>query len=209
MIHARGSLIDSSSSSALSSTFSLLRPKLLPRPSRPGLLSPLVASSGVSPPKAKLLCLLMPAFDLIAPIRPPTMQPSSVFRIRLSCTESSTITGPFSFFHSFATSSSTLSPVPSSRHPEPQCLPIKVASACRAEALRVRLCFFVNVRKARGRRVDGGSRIGRIGLLTAGLKAGCAKGRFDAGMIGCAGVPNAGDDEKTFASCCLRIESIL
>jgi hypothetical protein len=28
-------------------------------------------------------------------------------------------------------------------------------------------------------------------------------------MIGCAGVPNAGDDEKTFASCCLRIESIL
>lgn len=51
--------------------------------------------------------------------------------------------------------------------------------------------------------------MGRIGLFTAGLKAGCAKGRLDAGMIGCAGVPNAGDDEKTFASGCLRIESML
>jgi hypothetical protein len=57
--------------------------------------------------------------------------------------------------------------------------------------------------------VGGGSRMGKIGLFTAGLKAGCAKGRLEAGMIGCAGVPNAGEDEKTFPSLCFRIESIV
>jgi hypothetical protein len=57
--------------------------------------------------------------------------------------------------------------------------------------------------------VGGGSRMGKIGLFTAGRNAGCARGRFDAGIIGCAGVPNAGDDEKTFPSFCFRIESIV
>jgi hypothetical protein len=57
--------------------------------------------------------------------------------------------------------------------------------------------------------VDGGSSMGRIGALAAVLKAGCAKGRCDAGMIGCTGVPNAGDDEKANASFCFRIESIV
>jgi hypothetical protein len=75
--------------------------------------------------------------------------------------------------------------------------------------LSVRLCFFVNVLNARGRSVGGGSSIGKIGALAAGLKAGCANGRRDAGMIGCTGVPNAGDDEKTFVSVCFRIESIV
>jgi hypothetical protein len=50
--------------------------------------------------------------------------------------------------------------------------------------------------------------MGRIGALAAGLKAGCANGRCDAGIIGWTGVPNAGDDEKTNASFCFRIESI-
>lgn len=49
-----------------------------------------------------------------------------------------------------------------------------------------------------------------MGALTAGLNAGCANGRRDAGcIIGCTGVPNAGDDEKTFVSFCFRIESIV
>ena len=51
--------------------------------------------------------------------------------------------------------------------------------------------------------------MGKIGAVAAGLKAGCANGRRDAGIIGCTGVPNAGDDEKTFVSVCLRIESIV
>jgi hypothetical protein len=39
------------------------------------------------------------------------------------------------------------------------------------------LCFFVNVRNARGLSVGGGSSMGRIGAFAAGLKAGCANGR--------------------------------
>lgn len=51
--------------------------------------------------------------------------------------------------------------------------------------------------------------MGRIGVLAAGLKEGCANGRCDAGIIGWTGVPNAGDDEKMFVSFCFRIESIV
>ena len=67
----------------------------------------------------------------------------------------------------------------------------------------------MNVLNARGRSVGGGSSIGKIGAVAAGLKAGCANGRREAGIIGCTGVPNAGDDEKTFVSVCFRIESIV
>lgn len=52
----------------------------------------------------------------------------------------------------------------------------------------VKLCFFVKVRKARGRKVAGGRRIGNMlafGAMAAGLN----------GFMGCTGVPNAGDDE--------------
>jgi hypothetical protein len=53
--------------------------------------------------------------------------------------------------------------------------------------VRVKLCFLVNVRKARGRRVAGGSNIGS----TLGFEIGAAvKGR-----MGCTGVANAGDEE--------------
>lgn len=64
----------------------------------------------------------------------------------------------------------------------------------------MRLCFLVNTRKASGRSVGGGRRIGKIGaatLLPAGLNAGGASGRrCAAGRMGCAGVPNAGEEEK-------------
>lgn len=64
----------------------------------------------------------------------------------------------------------------------------------------MRLCFLVKTRKARGRSVGGGRRIGKIGaatLLLAGRNAGGASGRrCAAGRMGCAGVPNAGEDEK-------------
>lgn len=53
----------------------------------------------------------------------------------------------------------------------------------------MRECFLVNVRNAKGRRVAGGSSIGRIGaclLLFVTLK----------GFIGCTGVPKAGDEER-------------
>lgn len=57
------------------------------------------------------------------------------------------------------------------------------------------MCFFVNVRKASGRRVAGGSRIGStVGF--AGLRMGGARiGAVLRGGIGCTGVPNAGDEE--------------
>lgn len=45
----------------------------------------------------------------------------------------------------------------------------------------MRLCFFVKVRKASGRKVGGGSRIGNIvGML--GLNAGAGMGRCVGGM---------------------------
>jgi hypothetical protein len=117
------------------------------------------------------------------------MLPSRFFNMSFKSFPSpSTITPPFRFFQLFATSSRTRSAKPSSRHSVPQCLPIKIAKTCSADEVRVKLCFLVNVLKARGRKVAGGSRIESI-LAFAGAPAGL-KGR-----IGCAGVPNAGDDE--------------
>ena len=41
---------------------------------------------------------------------------------------------------------------------------------CNADEVRVRLCFFVNVRKASGRNVAGGRRIGNIvGVVGGGM----------------------------------------
>jgi len=64
-----------------------------------------------------------------------------------------------------------------------------VASTCNADDVRVRLCFFVKVLKARGLKVAGGSRIGSM-LAFARAGAGTLKG-----LIRCAGVPNAGEEE--------------
>lgn len=62
--------------------------------------------------------------------------------------------------------------------------------------MSVRLCFLVNVRKARGRSVAGGSSIGKTVVLVVGLRMGGARiGAVLRGLMGCAGVPNAGDDE--------------
>lgn len=69
---------------------------------------------------------------------------------------------------------------------------MKLASAPRAEDVRVKLCFLVNVRKASGRNVAGGSSIGRI---VEGLNCGGAIGFVRRGRMGCAGVPNAGDED--------------
>lgn len=100
------------------------------------------------------------------------------------------------FFQLLATSSRTFSASPSSLHPDPQCRPMKVANACRAEEVRVRLCFFVNVLNASGRRVAGGRRIGNTVGFAAGLSAGGARmGAVLRGWMGWTGVPNAGDDE--------------
>lgn len=112
---------------------------------------------------------------------------------------SSTIRDPPLFFHVFATSSSTFSAVPSSRHAEPQCLPTKVASDCNAGDVNVRLCFFVRVRKASGLSDGGGNKMGRM-VEIAGLNAGGGIGR-SRGLIGCAGVPNAGLEDGTRFSC--------
>ena len=96
------------------------------------------------------------------------------------------MTPPFRFFQLLATSSSTRSARPSSRHPDPQCLPMKEASSCKAEDVSVKECFLVKVRNARGRRVAGGRMIGSIAALGAlTLK----------GLSGWTGVPNAGEDD--------------
>lgn len=70
---------------------------------------------------------------------------------------------------------------------------MNVASDCNAGELRVRLCFFVKVRNASGRRDVAGKRIGRI-VGIDGLNAGCAIGLLG-GLKGCSGVPNAGEDD--------------
>ena len=62
--------------------------------------------------------------------------------------------------------------------------------------MRVKLCFFVNVRNARGLSVAGGSSMGNTVALTGGLREGGARiGAVRRGCMGCTGVPNAGDDE--------------
>lgn len=63
---------------------------------------------------------------------------------------------------------------------------MKDASSCSADEVSVSECFFVNVRKASGRRVAGGRMMGRIAALGALMLN---------GFGGCTGVPNAGDDE--------------
>lgn len=65
---------------------------------------------------------------------------------------------------------------------------MKVASTCNAEEVSVKLCFLVNVRKARGRKVAGGRIIGSI-LAFAGAFS-TLKGR-----MGWTGVANAGLEE--------------
>jgi hypothetical protein len=54
--------------------------------------------------------------------------------------------------------------------------------------VRVKLCFLVKVRKAKGRNVAGGRRTGSMLAFAAAVVT--LNGR-----IGCTGVPNAGDDE--------------
>lgn len=65
---------------------------------------------------------------------------------------------------------------------------MNVAKTCSADEVKVKLCFFVKVRNAKGRRVAGGSITGRILALAAG-------GPTLNGLMGCAGVPNAGEDD--------------
>ena len=172
MSHARGSeaLSPSVPSSTPSCTCSPLSPKLVLCSSRLGLEMSLMAGETPSPSaNAKLVCLLSPL--LPCTIRPPLIHPSIVFRVLFNRGPSSTITEPPPFFHDLATSSRTFSAVPSSRHPDPQCLPTNVAKDCNAGELNVRLCFFVNVRKARGRKDGGGSKIGKM-VDIVGLNAG-------------------------------------
>lgn len=132
-----------------------------------------------------------------------------VLRIFLSKEPSLTIKLPPLFFQAFATSSRTPSAVPRSRHPEPQCLPMKVASDCKAGELRVRLCFFVKVRKAKGLRLAGGRRIGRM-VGIEGLNAGGGiAGRLSRGLMGWTGVPKAGLEDGTVFSCRRIVVAIL
>jgi hypothetical protein len=63
---------------------------------------------------------------------------------------------------------------------------MNVARTCSAVEVRVKLCFFVNVRKARGRRVAGGNSTGSM----LGFDTGATNGR-----IGCAGVAKAGEED--------------
>jgi hypothetical protein len=63
---------------------------------------------------------------------------------------------------------------------------MNVASSCSADEVNVRLCFLVKVLKANGRRVAGGSRIGRMVAFA---------GAIENGFKVPAGVANAGDEE--------------
>jgi hypothetical protein len=58
------------------------------------------------------------------------------------------------------------------------------------------LCFFVKVRKASGRSVAGGRRIGSTVDFATGFNAGGARiGAVLRGLMGWTGVPNAGDED--------------
>lgn len=134
----------------------------------------------------RLFCRLS---SLGAIILPPLMAPSRFLRISLrSALSPPTITPPFRFFQLLAISSSTGSARPYSRHPVPQCLPTNVARACRADEVSVKLCFFVKVRKARGRNVAGGRIIGSAPALLE-VDTGSEDG------IGWRGVAKAGEEE--------------
>lgn len=63
---------------------------------------------------------------------------------------------------------------------------MKVAIACRAVEVSVRLCFLVNVRKASGRKVAGGKLIGST--------EGVAASEVGFRPIGWTGVPNAEEE---------------
>lgn len=65
---------------------------------------------------------------------------------------------------------------------------MNVARTCNAEEVSVRLCFLVKVRKAKGRKVAGGRRTGRILAFAAAVVT--LKGR-----MGWTGVPKAGDED--------------
>lgn len=145
-----------------------------------------VLSASCDGSNIKLFWRVNPRPPLI--IFPPLMLPSKFFKISLSSAlVPSSMTPPLRFFHDLATSSSTFSASPSSRHPDPQCRPIKVASSCSAEEVSVRLCFLVKVRNARGRNVAGGRRMGRMAAFDGAdtLK----------GLSGWTGVPKAGEEE--------------
>jgi len=80
-------------------------------------------------------------------------------------------------FHRRATSSSTFSPAPESRQSAPHLRPTNWQSSANASDLSVRLCFFVNTRKAIGRRTASG-------ISTARTRGG-----------GGAGLPRSGADD--------------
>jgi hypothetical protein len=131
--------------------------------------------------------------------RPPDMHGSRNLRMLVSFLSepSSTMTPPLARFHDLATSSRRRSASPSSLQPLPQYLPMNIARDCRAEDVKVRLCFFVRERKASGRRVGGGRRIGRTvdaGVCAAGTAKGCASFTGLLAM-GYAGVPKAGEED--------------
>lgn len=69
---------------------------------------------------------------------------------------------------------------------------MKDESDASAEDVKVKLCFFVKVLKASGLKVAGGSSIGKI---VAGLNWGGGIGFDLLGIMGCAGVPNAGEED--------------
>ena len=64
---------------------------------------------------------------------------------------------------------------------------MKVASTSSADDVKLRLCFFVKVLKARGLKVAGGNMMGSVD----GVEGSCGF----LGRIGWAGVPKAGDDD--------------
>ena len=66
-------------------------------------------------------------------------------------------------------------------------MPMKSASACRADDVRVRSCFLVKLRKAKGRKEAGGRLIGStVGVVATGV---CFV------RIGWTGVPKAAKEE--------------
>lgn len=140
---------------------------------------------------------------------PPDMHGSRIFRMLDSFLSgpSSTMRPPPFRFQDFAISSSARSASPSSRQPLPQNLPTKVASTPSPDDVNVRLCFFVSVRNATGRRVCGGSIIGSTVWIFAVVVVvwaanGCLGAGFCRSTIGYAGVPKPGDDDSSWSFAC-------
>src|SRR5271170_3404530 len=142
-MYDRASCFNTASASSSASPSSILSPDIptlvwLSSLLAPGLTSKELCLKILVPPMLPLVLERVPRSS-----RPADMHGSKLLRMAVNFLSgpSSTRTFPPALFHAFATSSSTRSARPSSRHPLPQNLPTNVDRRLSPEDVSVRLYF--------------------------------------------------------------------